>query len=116
MHPLRTSPKNHPASTRASSFRYCTSRMHLTAKVLTLCESPDSRERTFLRDILYRLYHRFVSLRKAIRTAMSNFFLRYAFYRHALTSRHVYEDTAPYGIAELLEIMGTIVNGFAVPL
>lgn len=74
-------------------------------QLLDLFDSEDPRERDFLKTILHRIYGKFLGLRAFIRKQINNIFLRYIFeYEHF------------NGIAELLEILGSIINGFAVPL
>ena len=46
-----------------------------------------------------------MSLRAFVRKAIGNVFYRF-----------VYETEANHGIGELLEILGSIINGFALPL
>ncbi|KAI5058368.1 hypothetical protein GOP47_0026538 [Adiantum capillus-veneris] len=81
---------------------------HLQAFVLKLIElfdSEDSREREYLKTVLHRVYGKFMVHRAFIRKAINNVFYRFVFE----TERH-------NGIAELLEILGSIINGFACPL
>lgn len=74
-------------------------------KILDLFDSEDSREREYLKTILHRIYAKFMSLRAFIRKSINNVF--YTF---------IYETEKHNGIAELLEILGSIINGFALPL
>jgi len=74
-------------------------------QVLQLFDSEDNRERDYLKTILHRIYARFMSLRAMIRKALNNVFFVF-----------VYETRRHNGIAELLEILGSIINGFAMPL
>ncbi|EEB08524.2 protein phosphatase regulatory subunit Par1 [Schizosaccharomyces japonicus yFS275] len=74
-------------------------------KLLELFDSEDPRERDFLKTILHRIYGKFLSLRAFVRRSINNIFLRY-----------IYEEERFNGIAELLEILGSIINGFALPL
>lgn len=74
-------------------------------KLLDLFDSEDSREREYLKTILHRLYGKFMVHRPFIRKAINNLFYLFIFE----TERH-------NGIAELLEILGSIINGFALPL
>ncbi|MCO5560213.1 hypothetical protein L7F22_013823 [Adiantum nelumboides] len=74
-------------------------------KLLDLFDSVDSREREYLKTILHRIYGKFMVHRPFIRKAINNIFYRFIFE----TERH-------NGIAELLEILGSIINGFALPL
>ncbi|WAR56342.1 hypothetical protein PtB15_7B190 [Puccinia triticina] len=73
--------------------------------LLELFDSEDPRERDFLKTTLHRIYGKFLNLRAFIRRSINNVF--YAF---------IYETERHNGIAELLEILGSIINGFALPL
>jgi serine/threonine-protein phosphatase 2A regulatory subunit B' len=75
------------------------------SSVLDLFDSEDPRERDLLKTILHRIYGKFLGLRAFIRKQINNIFLRF-----------VYEVEKFNGIAELLEILGSIINGFAIPL
>lgn len=74
-------------------------------QLLDLFDSEDPRERDFLKTILHRIYGKFLGLRAYIRKQINNIF--YSF---------IYETEHHNGIAELLEILGSIINGFALPL
>ncbi|KAK7269724.1 hypothetical protein RIF29_22458 [Crotalaria pallida] len=74
-------------------------------KLLDLFDSEDQREREYLKTILHRIYGKFMVHRPFIRKAINNIFYRFIFE----TQRH-------NGIAELLEILGSIINGFALPM
>lgn len=74
-------------------------------KLLELFDSEDIRERDCLKTTLHRIYGKFLSLRSYIRRSINNIFLQF-----------VYETERFNGIAELLEILGSIINGFALPL
>ncbi|XP_008806167.2 serine/threonine protein phosphatase 2A 57 kDa regulatory subunit B' beta isoform-like [Phoenix dactylifera] len=73
--------------------------------LLGLFQSEDPRERDRLKNVYHQLYSKLTIERSFMRRSMSNVFLRFAFE----TERHC-------GIGELLEIWGSIINGFAVPL
>jgi len=73
--------------------------------LLDLFDSEDPRERDFLKTTLHRIYGKFLGLRAFIRKQINNIF--YSF---------IYETERHNGIAELLEILGSIINGFALPL
>jgi serine/threonine-protein phosphatase 2A regulatory subunit B' len=75
------------------------------SNILELFDSEDPRERDLLKTILHRIYGKFLGLRAFIRKQINNIFLRF-----------VYEMEKFNGIAELLEILGSIINGFAIPL
>ena len=74
-------------------------------KLLELFDAEDPRERDYLKTILHRIYGKFMVHRPFIRKAINNVFYRFIFE----TERH-------NGISELLEILGSIINGFALPL
>ncbi|XP_007020261.2 PREDICTED: serine/threonine protein phosphatase 2A 57 kDa regulatory subunit B' beta isoform [Theobroma cacao] len=78
---------------------------HFILNLLFLFQSEDPRERESLKNVCHRIYSRFTFYRSLIRKAMNDVFLHYVFE----TERHC-------GIGELLEICGSIINGFAVPL
>lgn len=73
--------------------------------MLELFDSEDPRERDYLKTILHRVYGKFMSHRPFIRRAINNTFYRF-----------IYEKDYHNGISELLEILGSIINGFALPL
>lgn len=75
------------------------------SKLLNLFESEDPRERDCLKTILHRVYGKFMVHRPFIRKSVSNIIYRFVFE----TERH-------NGIAELLEIFGSVITGFAIPL
>lgn len=74
-------------------------------KLLELFDSEDVRERDCLKTTLHRIYGKFLSLRSFIRRSINNIFLQFT-----------YETERFNGVAELLEILGSIINGFALPL
>ncbi|XP_043911330.1 serine/threonine-protein phosphatase 2A 56 kDa regulatory subunit alpha isoform [Protopterus annectens] len=74
-------------------------------QLLELFDSEDPRERDFLKTILHRIYGKFLGLRAFIRKQINNIFLCF-----------IYETDHFNGVAELLEILGSIINGFALPL
>lgn len=74
-------------------------------KLLDLFASEDPRERDYLKTILHRIYGKIMALRSCIRRAIQHTF--YGF---------VYEHECHKGVSELLEILGSIINGFALPL
>lgn len=74
-------------------------------KLLDLFDSEDPREREYLKIIMHRVYGKFMVHRPYIRKAINNIFYRF-----------VFETEKHNGIAELLEILGSIINGFALPL
>jgi len=74
-------------------------------RILELFDSEDPRERDYLKTILHRIYGKFMMHRPYIRRAINHVFYRF-----------VYETERHNGVAELLEILGSIINGFALPL
>ncbi|XP_058760799.1 serine/threonine protein phosphatase 2A 57 kDa regulatory subunit B' kappa isoform-like [Vicia villosa] len=74
-------------------------------RLLDLFDSEDPRERDCLKTVLHRIYGKFMVHRPFIRKSVSNIIYRFVFE----TERHS-------GIAELLEIFGSVISGFAMPL
>ena len=58
-----------------------------------------------MKTTLHRIYGKFLNLRSYIRRSINNVFFQFT-----------YETERFNGIAELLEILGSIINGFALPL
>ena len=75
------------------------------SQLLYLFDSEDPRERDILKVILHRIYGKFMNLRTFIRKQINH--LLYSFIHE--TNRH-------NGVAELLEVIGSIINGFVLPL
>ncbi|KAL6547588.1 hypothetical protein OROHE_009293 [Orobanche hederae] len=75
------------------------------SKMIDLFDSDDPRERDCLKAIVHRIYGKFMVHRPFIRKSISNVF--YGF---------VFETEKHNGIAELLEIFGSVITGFALPL
>jgi serine/threonine-protein phosphatase 2A regulatory subunit B' len=73
--------------------------------VLSCFTSRDPRLREYLKTILHRVYGRFMAYRLFIRKAIVDIFYQFT-----------YEDPRHAGVGELLEILGSIINGFALPL
>ncbi|KAM1009275.1 hypothetical protein ACFX2I_044792 [Malus domestica] len=74
-------------------------------RLLGLFDSEDHRERDYLKTVLHRIYGKFMVHRPFIRKAINNIFYHF-----------IFETEKHNGIAELLEILGSIINGFALPL
>ncbi|XP_051116318.1 serine/threonine protein phosphatase 2A 57 kDa regulatory subunit B' theta isoform-like [Andrographis paniculata] len=74
-------------------------------KLLDLFDSEDPREREYLKTILHRIYGKFMVHRPFIRKAINNIFYHF-----------IFETEKHNGIAEFLEVLGSIINGFALPL
>ncbi|CAL1398096.1 unnamed protein product [Linum trigynum] len=73
--------------------------------LLDLFQSEDLRERESLKNVYHRIYSKFTFYRTFMRKSMNDVLLHYAF-----------EAEKHSGIGELLEIWGSIINGFTVPL
>ncbi|KAJ2761760.1 serine/threonine-protein phosphatase 2A 56 kDa regulatory subunit delta isoform, partial [Coemansia nantahalensis] len=76
-----------------------------TTQLLELFDCEDVRERESLKTVLHRIYGKMLGMRSFIRRSINNIFLQF-----------IYETQRHNGIAELLEILGSIINGFTVPL
>ncbi|CAM9912152.1 unnamed protein product, partial [Chrysoparadoxa australica] len=74
-------------------------------QLIDLFDSEDPRERDYLKTILHRIYGKFMNHRSFVRKTIGNVFYRF-----------VYESERHNGVGELLEILGSIINGFAIPL
>ncbi|KAL6223965.1 hypothetical protein ACLB2K_002822 [Fragaria x ananassa] len=74
-------------------------------RLLDLFDSEDPRERDCLKTILHRIYGKFMVHRPFIRKAVSNIIYRF-----------VFETEKHNGMSELLEIFGSVISGFALPL
>ncbi|KRX02936.1 Armadillo-type fold [Pseudocohnilembus persalinus] len=72
---------------------------------LDLFDAEEPREREYLKNILHRLYAKLVPRRKMIRKAINDCF-------HTL----IHENYKFNGASELLDILASIISGFAVPL
>lgn len=75
------------------------------SKLLELFDSEDPRERDCLKTILHKTYGKFMVHRPFIRKTVSNIFYRF-----------VFETDKHNGIGELLEVFGSVISGFALPL
>lgn len=73
--------------------------------LITLFNSPDVRERTALKTATHRIYSKLTNRRITIRRAINHVFYEF-----------LYETRQHCGIAELLEILASIINGFTVPI
>ncbi|KAL4573332.1 hypothetical protein LXL04_020133 [Taraxacum kok-saghyz] len=67
--------------------------------------TEDTHEREYLKTILHRIHGKFMVHRPFIRKAINHIFYQF-----------IYENKRNSGIAELLEIIGSIINGFALPM
>ncbi|TVU39610.1 hypothetical protein EJB05_13037, partial [Eragrostis curvula] len=74
-------------------------------RLVELFDSEDPREREYLKIVLHRIYGKILAYRPFIRKAISNTFYQF-----------IYETEKHHGIAELLDVFGSIINGFDLPL
>ncbi|ETO00583.1 Serine/threonine protein phosphatase 2A 57 kDa regulatory subunit B' beta isoform, partial [Reticulomyxa filosa] len=74
-------------------------------RLINLFNSEDPRERECLKMILHRIYGRCMPVRFFVRNAINNVLFLV-----------IHENRRHNGIAELLDILGSIINGFALPL
>ena len=72
---------------------------------LELFDSEDQRERDYLKTILHRIYGKYMILRAPVRKYVMNMILFVT-----------YEKEEHNGLTELLEILSSIISGYAVPL
>ncbi len=75
------------------------------SRLIHLFDTEDPRERDYLKTILHRIYGKFMPHRGYIRKV-----IQFVFYQF------IYETERHNGMSELLEILGSIINGFALPL
>eukprot|EP00697_Spironema_sp_BW2_P009083 gnl/Spiro4/23862_TR11810_c0_g1_i1.p1 gnl/Spiro4/23862_TR11810_c0_g1~~gnl/Spiro4/23862_TR11810_c0_g1_i1.p1 ORF type:complete len:502 (+),score=91.43 gnl/Spiro4/23862_TR11810_c0_g1_i1:59-1564(+) len=75
------------------------------SRLLDMFDAEDPRERDLLKTILHRIYAKFMALRGFIRKSINNILFTF-----------IYETERHNGISELLEIFGSIINGFVRPL
>jgi len=73
--------------------------------IIHLFQSDDPREREYLKTILHRIYGKFMAFRSTIRKQINS-----------VLYTLIFSETKHNGIPELLEILGSIINGFAIPL
>jgi len=74
-------------------------------RFLELFDAEYGPERSMLRSLLHLLYLKQIALRKAIRRAMNELFYRL-----------IHVDYKFNGVSEILEILASIISGFAVPV
>lgn len=80
----------------------------IIVKLLGIFNTQDMRERQEVKTALHRLYSKFVCHRSYIRSAISSVYYSYMYDRSS--------GNTCIGIAELLEITGSIINGFSKPI
>ena len=74
-------------------------------RLISLFDSVDPREREYLKTVTHRIYGCFTNRRALIRKIINHTFYQF-----------LYEKKRHNGIAELLEILASIINGFTVPI
>ncbi|KAI3673613.1 hypothetical protein L6452_39737 [Arctium lappa] len=77
--------------------------------LLVLFQSGDPRERDAVKNVVHRIYAKFTFYRSFMRKAMTDVLLDYVYESDEYHHRR-------NGIGEMLEIWGSIINGFTVPL
>ena len=77
----------------------------LVTSIVDQFDSYDVRERDYVKTITHRIYGKLTNRRAQIRRMACE-----TFYRHS------HEESEHNGIAEVLQILGSIINGFAVPV
>lgn len=75
------------------------------SKLFHLLRIGDIRERDYLKTIIHRIYQRVIRRRTFLRKKINEYLFTYMF-----------EGEPCYGIREVLELLSSIVHGFAVPL
>ena len=76
------------------------------SKMISIFNSRDHRERECLKQTTHRIYGRLTNRRAAIRKIFNHVF-----------AREIYEPMPSYrGISEILDILASIINGFACPI
>lgn len=74
-------------------------------ELVNLFRSREPLEREYLKTVLHRIYYRMVSRREFIRKEMNNFLLQ-----------SISEDSSGVGVKEMLEIYGSIICGYTIPV
>lgn len=74
-------------------------------QLLQLFRCEDGRERDMLKVTLHGIYCKIIALRPFIQRSIRNILLQF-----------IYEGETVRGIAELLDILGSIIDGFVLPL
>ena len=77
------------------------------AHLLDLFRSPDPRERDYLKTVVHRIYGKFMPLRYAIRMTIVRELIM-----ESMKETSVSSTDRVYGIAEYLEILVPIIEGF----
>lgn len=73
-------------------------------RLMALFDVEDPRERDLVKTTLHRVYGKFLHLRPVIRKLMRSIFME------------VVCEGTQHKIAEMLEILGSVINGFALPI
>jgi serine/threonine-protein phosphatase 2A regulatory subunit B' len=79
--------------------------IRFVSQLVDLFGSEDPREREMAKSLLHRIYCKLIHLRSHIRRQIGIFLTIFT-----------YDCERPFGIAELLEILASIINGFALPM
>ena len=86
------------------------------AALLRVFDSEDPRVRECAKTTLHRVYGKFLQLRPLVRKMIQNVFMECIEEDELQSCAHSKCASVRHNCAELLEILGSIVNGFAVPL
>ncbi|CAK4695613.1 unnamed protein product [Aphanomyces euteiches] len=76
-------------------------------QLLAILQSEDPRERVKVATTMHKIYAKFKSLRQHIRRSFIHILMQYVEYA---------PTGYPFGISELLEVLSSIIKGFATPL
>ena len=83
--------------------------LRFLSRILVLFDSQDMRERDYLKTIVHRLYGKLTQRRAAMRRMFASTFQAFIFENTGDSHHHS-------GMCEILEILASIINGFAVPI
>lgn len=86
--------------------------MNFVGYLLDLFRSPDPRERDYLKTVVHRVYSKFMQIRFAVRMSI----VRELIMETAKESVDAANQDRCFGIAEYLDILFSIIDGFNTPL
>ena len=86
--------------------------LNFVGHLLELFRSPDPRERDYLKTITHRIYGKFMSLRFAIRMTI----IRELLMETSKESTEANNQDRCFGVAEYLEILVSVIDGFNLPI
>ena len=82
------------------------------ARLINLFQSPDPRERDYLKSVVHRIYGKFMPLRLPIRMTL----VRELVMETVKSSDEAAQNDRTFGLAEYLDILVPIIEGFSTPL